>query len=229
MKKNQSIIIFVIILLSACTQKSDFIIDKNGIIIEYKGQNTIVIIPEKIGNIEVVAIDTLAFTSGIKISSLFLPDSIKIIGQETFQNHKLTSLIIPDRVIDIGRGTFANNNLSSIILSSNIKNIGEGAFENNQLTTIVIPNSVTTIDNYAFNNKLTEITIGSNVNISSTYRPVSAGSVPWGVINEDNSITYDNPDYDPTIDNYVLFSEFYKSNEKKAGTYIFENDEWKLK
>lgn len=153
-----------------------------------------------------------------------LPDTILKIGIGAFANNKLTSIIIPNSVTTIGEGAFINNNLDSIIIPSSVTYIGEGAFENNRLTSILIPDSVTTIDKHAFSkNNLTSITIGGNVNILDAISPTPAGSVSWSTFNEDGSII------PPVIDNYVLFREFYNNSGKKSGTYIFDNNLWKMR
>lgn len=109
--------------------------------------------------------------------SLCIPNSIKIIGTESFNNHKLLRHItIPNSVINIGKGAFQGcklleqitipksveiigseafrfcKSLQHITFHNSITKIGEGTFEFcESLQYIFIPDSVVDIDSWAFN------------------------------------------------------------------------------
>jgi hypothetical protein len=95
-----------------------------------------------------------------KLTSVTIPNSVKIIDYDAFLNNNLITVIIPNSVTDIKDGAFADNQLTTITIPNSVKNIGENAFANNKLTSVTIPNSVIKIDENAFsNNQLTTVTI----------------------------------------------------------------------
>ena len=99
----------------------------------------------------------------------------------------ITSVVIPNTVKIIGDMAFEGNHLTSVAIPSSVTSIGEMAFYKNHLTSVTIPNSVTSIGNSAFrkydssNPNLTKIINktgksfdwGSIVNSSSGYNFVT--------------------------------------------------------
>lgn len=84
---------------------------------------------------------------------IVIPNSVKIIGDEAFQNCKgITSVVIPDSVKEIGKCAFENcTELESVTMANSIQKIGYSAFKSCwSLTAITIPASVQTIDSDAF-------------------------------------------------------------------------------
>ena len=101
------------------------------------------------------------------ITSLTLPSGLNSIGTACFFDNNLTTLTIPNSVVTIGNNAFHDNSsLATLTLGTGVETIGTSAFLNDAITTLVIPNSVTTIGANAFkNNRLTEVTLGSGVNV----------------------------------------------------------------
>lgn len=154
------------------SQRPDFEIDENGVLKEYWGTATDVVIPEG-----VTAIRNGAFISrGNSIVSVTTPDSMKSIGEHAFSSCPnlervkfgsgvteirdgafwgctgLTEIVIPDTVKTIGKDAFYEcKNLSRVDLGHGVTTIGNSAFrECGSLTEIVIPDNVKTIGDYAF-------------------------------------------------------------------------------
>jgi len=121
-----------------------------------------------------------------QLTSVAIPNNIRIIRTAAFANNELRSIVIPNSVISIDDGAFNNNKLDSLNIGENLTTIGMNAFSTNQLKNITFPNSlqsigitafqsnelenitlgegVTSIGNSAFlNNKLTSITLGENI------------------------------------------------------------------
>lgn len=99
-----------------------------------------------------------------------IPNSVKIIGDEAFQNCKgITSVVIPDSVKEIGRYAFNNcAELESVTMANSVQKIGYCAFRDcRSLTALTIPDSVREIDNDAFAgcSALTAIVIPASVQL----------------------------------------------------------------
>ncbi len=122
---------------------------KNGdgtvAVTSYKGNRTEVKVPEKIGKDSVTEIGCAAFTSAVgfvrnvrhallefrrTITSIALPESIEIIGDNAFAYcEKLSDINIPSNVRSIGERTFlACRRLENIVIPNSVTDIGESAF-----------------------------------------------------------------------------------------------------
>ena len=117
-----------------------FEIDENNILIQYKGNDENVIIPENI----------------VEIGGRYIADDKW--GNELWHGafnvrnaRNIKSIIIPDSVTVICSGAFNNCGLTSVNLNANIKTIGFYEFGgNSDLKNIKLPASVESIDNDAF-------------------------------------------------------------------------------
>lgn len=102
-------------------------------------------------------------------------------------------------IITIGGNSFDYKQLTSVVIPDGVIVIGREAFEGNRLTSLNIPDSVNTIWEWAFaGNPITSITIGANVFL----RNLIAEPFEYN------------------------FSTFYNSNNKRAGTYLYRNNQW---
>ncbi len=114
------------------------------------------------------------------VGASFTPDPIMppIFG-EAFVNCKITSVYIPSSVKIIGDSAFHScTSLSSVTIKEGAISIGGGAFAScTQLTSIIIPASVTTIENDAFRGGgLTSITFNkTNGTIDFVTHPFDEG------------------------------------------------------
>lgn len=101
-----------------------------------------------------------------KITSITLPESIKIIGVKAFMNcDALFSISLPNSVKKIGDCAFWYSGLTRIVIGNKVTKIGDRAFANTNLKKVVIPNSVTLLGDNIFSEckKLTEVKIGNGV------------------------------------------------------------------
>lgn len=105
---------------------------------------------------------------GRNISTISIPNGVTSIGDYTFYNNKLTEFSANEALTTIGKYAFANNALTSIDLG-NVKTIGDYAFVGSKVTELTIPNTVVTIGNFAFKEVSTLATISfqksSNLNV----------------------------------------------------------------
>ena len=109
---------------------------------------------------------------GLFESSLFesinLPNSLKIIGENTFNNcYLLKNIKLPDGLLSIGAGAFKNClSLKNIKIPKNIISIESSTFENcENLEKVEMPNIIENIGEKAFNNNfnLKEIVFPDNL------------------------------------------------------------------
>ena len=116
-----------------------------------------------------------AFYFHHSITSIVIPNTVKRIGENAFQDCPLTSIVIPKSVESIGDHAFYScrnlskviiqgdvksisdyafafcENLTEVIIQGNVKSIGKNAFFNcGKLSTITLPNSITNIEDGAF-------------------------------------------------------------------------------
>ncbi|GMO18852.1 MAG: hypothetical protein Pg6A_05510 [Termitinemataceae bacterium] len=98
------------------TQAND---DGSVTIIKYSGWDKDIAIPGKIGGKAVTAIGEDAFKSA-DLTSVTIPDSVKIIEESAFEDNKLVKVTIGKGVTTIKGGAFANNKLTSVIIPDGV-------------------------------------------------------------------------------------------------------------
>ena len=81
----------------------------------------------KKNNYEVVPI-TGVLPKGLGITSVVIPNTVKIIGDRAFEGNHLTSVTIPTSVTSIGNSAFSKNHLTSVTIPNSVTSIGSGAF-----------------------------------------------------------------------------------------------------
>ncbi len=115
--------------------------DGTLIITSYKGNNTEISVPAKIGKEAVTEIGAYAFSpyaprktkeqayNREKIQKITLPDSIRVIGERAFYWCKaLEEINVPDGVTEICNGTFSSCGIKKMTLPDSVRSIGERAF-----------------------------------------------------------------------------------------------------
>lgn len=140
-------------------------------------------------------INPSAFTnnsSGMGITDITIPNTVKKIYDDAFFDNKLTSLNLPSSIEYIGDGAFWNNKITSLDFSnvSSLKNIGRYAFQLNKLTSVKLNSSIETIGDNAFLVKGFSDNL-SNPNLTSIINP-SGRSFDWGkILGETNSNVFE--------------------------------------
>ena len=124
-----------------------------------------VVIPDTIDGKKVLSIGGFSFNDK-KLTSVIIPNSVKIIELAAFAYNQLTNVTIPNSVITIGESAFSQNQLTSVTIPNSVKIIETGAFSQNKLTKLNLSNliNITSIDEDAFwcNPILSENFIGIN-------------------------------------------------------------------
>ncbi|MCL2063102.1 MAG: leucine-rich repeat protein [Candidatus Cloacimonetes bacterium] len=110
-------------------------------------------IPDTYDGLPVTRIARMGFSEFYTMTSIHIPDSVTIIGENAFRlSSNLTSINIPNSVTRIENFAFTGcSGLTSVTLSENITSIGRWGFSNcESLTSIIIPIGVTRIGENAF-------------------------------------------------------------------------------
>ncbi len=82
--------------------------DGGAVITAYSGNYSVLVIPEKLGDHQVIAIADSVFSGNTKLTSVTLPKGIKKLGWFAFSGcTSLKSIHIPDSVSEIGYDAFA--------------------------------------------------------------------------------------------------------------------------
>ncbi len=132
------------------------------------------VIPTTFGSISVTSIGDNAFTYGLSLASVTLPDGLSSIGDSAFAYCiSLTSITLPDSLLSIGDNAFTFcPDLSNIILPDNLSSIGNSAFSYcSAIASITLPDSLTNISNNAFFSciRLSSITFPNNITSIGNY------------------------------------------------------------
>jgi len=128
--------------------------EEDGIIIYwYTGSGGAVNIPAKIENIQVVRIAENTFKGNTSITSVVIPDGVKVIDDSAFEDCSgLKSVTIPASVKTIGTSTFDScTSLTSVTIPSSVTSIGAWAFFGcTGLTSVTLPDTIQEIGAGAF-------------------------------------------------------------------------------
>ena len=94
---------------------------------------------------------TNVFKNTSKLTSINLPDSVKVIGGYAFNGSAISSLTLPTSLEVIGDYAFAESQISSINLPASVKTVGDHAFENcDNIVTITLLGNISYIGDSAF-------------------------------------------------------------------------------
>lgn len=157
--------------------ESDFFCDegKDGglVLIEYLGNDEIVVIPETINGKPITTIRQYVFSNNSSVKAIKLSSSVKKIDKMAFAlNKSLQIVICGESLEEIGESTFQGcKSLYHVELNDCLKFIDHIAFSGcTSLKSIVIPSSVETIETFAFASMSEDFTImGEPGSVAETY------------------------------------------------------------
>ncbi|GHV11681.1 hypothetical protein FACS189491_03340 [Spirochaetia bacterium] len=183
--------------LNVYAADSDFTVDANGVITKYSGWDTEVVIPATIGGKKITAIGDNAFKKA-DLTSVVIPEGIRMIGEYAFAENKLTTVTIPGSVYWIKRGAFDDNkDISTVVLPEGVEYVMGDAFPSS-VKSINIPASILYFD--ARFGMETVVTFAANITV-------------------DMSGVFGRPGiYEEGSPNPAIFFN-YIANDRKAGTY----------
>lgn len=168
--------------------------DDTAVIVRYRGDDDIVVIPEDMEDYHIVGIEDGAFANSAYMESVTIPSSVTYIGVGAFRNcSALKDIIVSEdnENYKAQDGVLFNKDMTELVAYS----IGMGAKE------YTIPEGVTQIDDYAF--------YGSKI-LEKTAIPSSVetiGSCAFGRCGmmKEFELSADNPNY--TISDGVLYNK----------------------
>ena len=168
-------------------QTEEFVIVGDGVLLDYNGTETDVVIPDTVKYI------SSAFEENKTVTRVSIPDTVTGLGSSAFERCKnLTEVTIPNSVTSIGSSAFSEcTNLKEVVIPDSVTCIEEWTFnECTNLSNVSIPDSVTYIGQRAFyDTNLAEITIPSSVALMvgavfyDTYQILDSDGVPIQVAN----------------------------------------------
>ena len=186
---------------------TEFDIDENGVLRQWNGKESHVIIPPHVKEIGddafarckilksieiptgVTSIGEAAFLRCENLTNIVIPEGVRSIGQGAFvECTSLTSIDIPDSVTSIEKYAFyACTNLKNIVIPKGVTSIELGTFcRCTSLISIELPEGITSIGNYAFRN----CTSLECIAIPQSLRHVHHSAFPHNI-----PLICDNPDH----------------------------------
>jgi len=212
----------------------DVVQNINGITItSYKGTRKRVIIPETLHGQKVTVIGDNAF-EGKGIVSVVIPNSIVTIGKDVFTKgfrsssieNEINEVIIPDSVTSIGSNAFYKCGLTKVTIGRGVQFIGYEAFDGNKISELVVFAPFTTYDR-----KKTGIERVPGIGLVDTYSQ-TLGLHPrafdfFSKLESLTRITLPANIHDGNLEAFPQgLAGFYKSQGKRAGTYVLNGPVW---
>jgi hypothetical protein len=207
----------------------------------YTGEARQVAIPTTITGVPVTAIADGAFRR-IGLTRVSIPNSVTSIGEEAFADNELTEITLPDSLHSIGDSAFVNNKIIRLALPASLTSIGRIAFENNRIARLVLPASLRTIYGGTFrNNRLTTVIIPEGIaSLPNRYPPFAKNPlinivIPRSLKSFARSfeglpiayITLPDNVNEANLEQFgESFVDYYASQGKKAGTYVYDGRIW---
>jgi len=166
-------------------------------------------------------------TNQIEILDLSKCLKLKWIDRGCFENNQIKRLKLPENIEIIDEFAFYSNQIKILDLSNciKLKNIELGAFEENQIKQLKLPENIEIINSFSFYENQIEILDLSNCKNIKEISIFAFLDNPLKTIKILNDIEIEYGLDDHNIWN--RFVKYYNKNNKKAGDYKLENNEWK--
>ena len=146
--------------------------------------------------------------------------------KELFKKQNILDLHRFDILKNIERFAFKENQIKQLKLPQTIENINNFVFENNQIKQLRLTKNIKIIDAYAFESNKIKILDLSNCVKLKKIKWCAFSINPLKEIKILGNIEIEYEDYYKK-DMWNEFVIYYNDNNKKAGNYKLENNEWK--
>ncbi len=213
--------------------EKDFVV-VDGVITEYVGDETDVVIPAKIGGEEIKAIGDSAFEN-TDIESVVISEGITRIGNYSFFSTPLTNIKFSDSVTEIGEGAFMETYIKEFFLPVNITKVESEALDTLSIEKVILPETLTDIADDAFDSELDVEIIKYPPEKVEEFKP----KYMYMLLFDTNIVTdaedYDYMDTDRGSKNFWVYDSYDKAKTKMLGIldefassneiiYDFDND-----
>ncbi|MBQ9131277.1 MAG: leucine-rich repeat protein, partial [Clostridia bacterium] len=130
-----------------------------------------IVIPAEYEGLAVTQIGEWSFAYNKYVKSVYLPNTIKIIGEGAFDTSALQSIVCPDSLEVIGGEAFCGSQLETINLHTGIREIGGDAFVRTNIKSIVFPWSVEILEKNLFRgcNQLEQVIVQDGIRYIGTW------------------------------------------------------------
>ncbi len=108
-----------------------------------------VVIPTKIGGVEVKTIAANAFNNK-GLTQVRFNNGVTTINSSAFANNAIEEVVLPNSLVTIADSAFANNEIVRLTIPDNVTSIGASAFANNNLWTVTLGDSLTALGANSF-------------------------------------------------------------------------------
>ena len=170
----------------AVADANGFVIE-DGVLIEYTGTATVVVIPDS-----VTKIGAYSFEGNTSLSEVTIPNGVTEIGIGAFLGcTSLTEVVIPSSLVATRQAFVDCTNLRKVTIMEGVKDLGDGTFSGcTSLSEIAIPASVESIGFYTFSGctSLSKVTIPNSV--TSLYEGAFLGCTSLSEVTIPSSVTY---------------------------------------
>ena len=149
--------------------------------------------PGTTANVPVTSIAKRIFGDNNSLTTINIPDTVKIIGDEQFTTSSIKNITLSNKLIAIPNLMCYICGVTQITIPTSVTSIGSSAFRRSKLTSITIPQNVTIIRDNAFNEnagRIVNVTIDNphvctSVN-SNSFEDVSQNSASSIIFNNTN-------------------------------------------
>ncbi|MCK4552418.1 MAG: leucine-rich repeat protein, partial [Tenericutes bacterium] len=159
-----------------------------------------------------------------------IPETVHILGMESFRNSRVTSIVLPNQITEIGHAAFREvESLTNVILPDQLTELGSMAFwGSSDLIEIDIPEGVTVIRTNTFTNcsTLKSVFLPSSVVTIENYAFSYTREFEKLIFNSSVRMNFSSNILDSSSDNYYIYvhehllSEYTNAYSMLEGTFV---------